>query len=182
MNIYLIGMMASGKSFVGNLLALKLNYNFCDTDKLIENKYHKSIAEIINLNGVEFFRCVEHEMLKVLSSCVDTVIATGGGIVLLSDNVALMKENGLLVYLNVGLDTLKKRLSPEEIIKRPLLKEYSLENLFAERKRIYEDICDISLCCEGLSLVDTCSQLAAMIKKHIENGSFVGNRFLPYIY
>ena len=79
MNIYLIGMMGTGKSTIGELLTEKLDYPFVDLDEKIENSAGKSITEIFENDGEENFRNLESEQLRSYSN---SVIACGGGIIL----------------------------------------------------------------------------------------------------
>lgn len=81
-NIFLIGMMGAGKSTVGKLLAQKINYNFLDTDPLIEQCVGKSIPEIFTNDSENTFRDLEQQVLAQVSAHTRLVVATGGGIVM----------------------------------------------------------------------------------------------------
>ena len=81
MNIYLIGMMGSGKSTIGHMVGDKMQLSFIDLDQEIENLTGKTINEIFKKDGEEFFRKVESDCLRLHSN---TVLACGGGIVLKS--------------------------------------------------------------------------------------------------
>ena len=87
MNIYLIGMMGSGKSTVGNLVAQKMRLQFIDLDIEIENFIGKPIKEIFKKNSEEFFRKIESKCLKRQSK---SIIACGGGIILDDKNLSLI--------------------------------------------------------------------------------------------
>lgn len=137
MNIYLIGMPGSGKTTLGKKLAVALNMPFIDLDQYIEQKQMLFIDEIFAFYGVEKFREVETEALKELIN-QNAVISTGGGIVMEKINKSYM--NGLVIYINTPIETIKKRL--ENSYERPLLKENSLEALYDLRFLKYQGFAD----------------------------------------
>ena len=108
MNIYLIGMMGSGKSTVGKILAEKMELLFIDLDSEIEKTGGKSVSEIFNQDGEDHFRKLESEELKQYS---ESVVACGGGIILDEENRQYINENGVAVLLTASMDELFKRLS-----------------------------------------------------------------------
>ncbi len=138
MRIYLIGMPGSGKTTVGKLLAEKLNYQFIDLDAYIEEKTYTFIDVLISQYGEGTFRAVETECLEEITTD-NVVISTGGGIVTVKANKALMK--GLKVYLDTPLETIKKRL--ENSYQRPLLLKETLESLYDKRFLKYQDFADM---------------------------------------
>jgi shikimate kinase len=131
-DVYLIGMMGSGKSTIGKILAQKLNYRFFDTDVLIEKVAGKPIPEIFATEGEEYFRDLETQVLKEVSSCRSSAIATGGGIIQKQINWSYLRQ-GLIVWLDVDLEILKKRLSEDD--NRPLAGK--LESLLEKRRSLY---------------------------------------------
>ena len=131
-NIYLIGMMGSGKTTVGKLLAQKLNYSFFDTDDCIEKSVQKTIAEIFNTEGETKFRALESQTLNQLSTKEQSVIATGGGIVQRSQNWNCL-DQGLSIWLDAELNLLQQRLTGDRT--RPLGSQ--LESLLATRRPLY---------------------------------------------
>ena len=149
-NIYLIGMMGSGKSTVGKILAKKLNKQFIDLDDQIEKKVGTSIESIFENEGELKFRYYETIELKKISNAV---VACGGGIILLNENLNLMKRNGQIIYLRATIKELENRLIKSK--NRPLLKNRdlseSLEKIFAERKKKYESIAEVSIITDGLT-------------------------------
>ena len=146
-NIYLIGPMAAGKSTVGRLLAKRLNKTFYDTDVEIIECTGVEIALIFELEGEEGFRQRETETLRKLSSLEGAVVATGGGIVLREENVALLQQTGRIVYLQCSVEQQLRRTKYDT--KRPLLQianpRVKLEQLMKERAPIYESIADIKI-------------------------------------
>lgn len=139
-NIFLIGMMGSGKSTVGRLLAKKLSLKFVDLDAGIEVGEGQTIADIFNKNGAARFRQLESEYLENVSQQTGQVIATGGGIILDHNNRQRIKSNGIAILLRCQMKTLSNRL--KNIHDRPLLSKEGttlqmLEKIWAERQEFY---------------------------------------------
>jgi shikimate kinase len=131
-NIYLIGIMGSGKSTVGKLLADKLGYRFFDTDTLIERVAQKSLPDIFATEGEASFRQLESQVLMELSSYTKSAIATGGGIIQEQMNWSYLRY-GLIIWLDVDLETLNQRLAGDNT--RPLASK--LESLLETRRPLY---------------------------------------------
>lgn len=138
MNLILIGFKGSGKSYFGKLLAEKLFLNFIDVDSLIEQEYfcrfgeHLSCRGIFEGEGEGYFRNLESKVIFSLKEVKTSVIATGGGVVLNPQNVNLLKEIGVLVYLELPFDVLQKRGASAACIKGDFAAYYN------ERKKLYE--------------------------------------------
>lgn len=98
-NIVLIGMMASGKTTVGGLLAAALGRPLVDTDALIEEKEGRTIPAIFAADGEGYFRDRERETAQDLARKTGLVIACGGGLPLRPDAMAPLKETGLVFWL-----------------------------------------------------------------------------------
>ena len=145
MRIYLIGFMGSGKSHWGRLLSSKLTLPFFDLDKQIMDEEKKSIAEIFEEKGEEYFRMLEKEALYILTESHESfVMACGGGTPCYFNNIDYMNNNGTTVWLNTRLDVLFNRLLQEKEA-RPLLTDLSDAQLkqfilkkFSERRIYYE--------------------------------------------
>lgn len=133
LNIYLIGMMGSGKTTVGREIARQLNYRFFDTDRTIEAIATKPIAEIFKQEGEPYFRKLETKVLAELSVYTRSVVSTGGGIIQEQMNWSYLQQ-GLVVWLDVELEILKKRLAHDET--RPLADK--LESLLKTRLPLYK--------------------------------------------
>ncbi|XP_062184277.1 shikimate kinase 3, chloroplastic [Phragmites australis] len=119
--VYLVGMMGSGKTTVGKILAEVLGYSFFDSDKLVEKAVGMpSVAEIFQLHSEAFFRDNESGVLRDLSSMHRLVVATGGGAVVRPINWSYMRK-GLTVWLDVPLDALARRIAAVGTASRPLL-------------------------------------------------------------
>ncbi len=142
MRLYLIGMPGCGKSSLGKKLASHLNYEFIDMDEYIEKKACMFIDEIFEAYGEEWFRAFERNVLEEFKEMDNVVIATGGGVIKNKKNKELM--DGKCIYLMVELNEIKKRLESSGIV-RPLLKEKTVEQLFFERKDLYEYFADLKI-------------------------------------
>jgi shikimate kinase len=98
-NLALVGFMGTGKSAVGRLVATELGFAFVDTDELIEERVGRRIADLFAQEGEAAFRRLEGETVVELALRRDTVIATGGGLVVNPDNLASLKSHALVVCL-----------------------------------------------------------------------------------
>jgi shikimate kinase len=137
-NIFLIGMMGIGKTTVGKLLAQELGYRFFDTDVLIERVTQQPINKIFASIGEENFRQIESQVLIEVAACTKSVIATGGGIVLRSQNWGHLRH-GLIIWLDASVELLTARLANDQT--RPLLQKTDLasklNSLLEQRRSLY---------------------------------------------
>ena len=113
MKVVLIGYRTTGKSTVGRILSAKLKIAFWDTDVMVEKSMVMPIKEIVALHGWDFFRAKERETIKYLTQKEDCVIATGGGVVLFRENVDLLKQAGVIIWLNAPLQDIIERLKKD---------------------------------------------------------------------
>lgn len=143
-NIVLIGMSGAGKTTIGRALSYKLKMAFVDMDSYIERKYNRQISEIFDEYGEEYFRKLETEVAKEVSeNYKNTIISTGGGVVLNHENMEYLKSNGTVVYINRTVENILSTLNAE---KRPLLKEnpdklYEMRKIRHQLYTKYADIC-----------------------------------------
>ena len=148
MNIYLIGMMGSGKSTVGKTLSEKMHKPFIDLDSEIEKGTGKNISEIFDIDGEEQFRKMETKQLKQYS---ESIVACGGGIVLNDENREFINENGFTILLTASMEELSHRLSDSG--NRPLLAddntEEALTKLWLERQLHYLNTADFTIETDG---------------------------------
>ena len=143
-NIYLLGFMGCGKSYLGKRLAEHLNWQFLDMDAYLEAKESKTIAQIFVEGGEALFRELEKNYLTATADFEKTVIATGGGCPCFYDNMEWMDVSGRTIYLKTPVPILVERLQAETA-HRPLLAGKTKQELsdfiaakLAERAPIYE--------------------------------------------
>lgn len=143
-NIVLIGLSGCGKSTVGRAIGFRLHMPFVDMDAYIEEKEGITVSEIFEKKGEPFFRTLETSAAKALSETGGKIIATGGGVVLKPENMAYLKKNGLIVFLDRTPEAILKRIN---LAKRPLLAQ-NKDHLFvldAKRRPLYEWYADITV-------------------------------------
>lgn len=150
-NIVLIGMPGSGKSTIGVLLAKIIGYDFIDSDLLIQSREGKKLYEIINENGLEYFDNVENEVNASIN-CKKTVIATGGSVVYGKEAMEHLKKIGTVVYLNVSLSELEKRVVNMATRGISMKEGQTFKDLYIERTVLYKKYCDVEVKCRFKSL------------------------------
>lgn len=158
-NIILVGMMATGKSTVGAILAEELGYELVDLDHVIIETEGRSIAEIFAEDGEEYFRSVETAVLKRMLESENKLISTGGGAVLAPGNTALMLSKGHVIALTATEEEIIARVSGDQ--NRPLLAGNAEERV----RRIMEDRHNAYLFAH--CTVDTTGLTAAEVSQHI---------------
>ncbi|MCC7451854.1 MAG: shikimate kinase [Anaerolineae bacterium] len=118
-NIILCGFMGTGKTTIGQIIAKRLGWPFVDTDQVIEERQGKAIRMIFAEEGEPFFRRLESDLCMELATWRQTVIATGGGIVVNPDNRAALQRAGLVVCLDAPAEEIAARLAG--VTDRPML-------------------------------------------------------------
>ena len=139
--------MGCGKTTIGKLLAEKLSFLFFDTDELIEKRLSMKITEIFERKGENFFREIEHLVLREIVPMEKVIISTGGGIVEKKENRELMKKCGTILYLYLPFTDFKKKI-PSLKNTRPLLQQKSMEEierLYRKREEIYRKLANYSV-------------------------------------
>lgn len=138
--VVMVGMMGAGKTAVGTALARKLSVPFVDSDEQIVAAAQRNIAEIFERDGEPFFRARESEVLARLLRGSPCVLSTGGGAFLSEMNRALVRDQGVSVWLRVDLDLLWQRVRHKTT--RPLLRtanpRATLATLYQARVPYYE--------------------------------------------
>ena len=155
--IILVGMMGAGKTTIGKLLSNKLNYNFIDLDKIIEEKSGVKINTIFEIEGESGFRDRELQALRYSLEKDQVIISTGGGIVTYEKSrTQLIKNNALIIYLRANLQTLCNRLKNDN--SRPILnvadKEQVIERVLEEREPYYYDLADMDVDTSHMKSID----------------------------
>ena len=138
-NIFLIGMMGSGKTQTGPYLARMINYAFVDTVDVIEKAAKKSITAIFEKDGETGFRDLEKQVLKEISQHHSLVIATGGGLVTLPENWGILHQ-GIVIWLDLDLNRSIQRIERDDKERPLLIKEdlaHTYSQIYESRKSIY---------------------------------------------
>ncbi|MDE6411104.1 MAG: shikimate kinase [Clostridia bacterium] len=163
-NVVLIGMPSSGKSAVGIRLAQLFGYGFIDSDLVIQGIEGKRLSKLIEEHGAEGFLKIEERVNCGLdvSRCV---IATGGSAVYSDPAMKFFKQNAKIVYLKISAETVKNRipdLVSRGVVMRGTLN--SVDDLYRERIPLYEKYADITVECDSLTLDETASRCAALVR------------------
>ncbi|GAA0879057.1 shikimate kinase [Algoriphagus jejuensis] len=145
LKVVLVGLPGSGKSTFGRQLALELNFPFLDLDQQLEEKFQMKIPEIFSRHGEGKFREWETETLtELLQRDSSFVLATGGGAPCFNDNMDLINESSISVYLDVPLESISNRLRVSKVQNRPMFHgldqgeiTLKLKSLWAERNYYY---------------------------------------------
>jgi len=165
MNVVLIGYRATGKSTVGKILSAKLKITFWDTDAMVEKSMAMQIKEIVALHGWDFFRAKEKETIKYVTQKEDGVVATGGGVVLDQENVNLLKQAGMIVWINAPIQDIVERLK-KDAQRAAIRPQFTSANvaqetvdMMKERLPLYEAAADY--------IVDTADKNAKQVAEEI---------------
>lgn len=168
-HIYLTGFMGSGKSTIGKQLANDLNRQFIDTDQLIEQQSSRSIPEIFEQFGEQYFRRLETELIKTVSAKKPAIISLGGGAFIQSQNRDIIRNSGLTIYLQWTVETLFDRL--KNCSDRPLLVHIEPDNRFfhindmlLQRERFYNQA-DVIINCDRFKNI---TEIVSLIKMKIK--------------
>jgi shikimate kinase len=158
MKIFLVGLMGCGKSYYAKLLSSKLKIGGYDLDFLIESNEEKTISEIFEEDGEEYFRKKEAEILRWFAEKKDFVAATGGGTPCFHNNMQWMNDQGITIWINEPVDVLVDRLKTEKD-HRPLISgltdsklKFFLKNQFKIRMEFYNKA---SIIISSISTSDT---------------------------
>ena len=159
-NIILIGMPGCGKSVVGKAIARRLDRPFHDADEAFTATYGKTPAQVIESEGEDKFRAMEHDVLCELGKKSGAVIACGGGAVTREINYAPLHQNGVIVYLRRALSRLSSK-------GRPLSQKSSPEALYEARRASYERFADLTM--DSTEIVEnTAEEIIAAYAKYWE--------------
>ena len=146
--VFLTGLMGSGKTTVGQMLAQRLGWQWIDLDHAIERRAGKKVAQIFSEQGEQVFRQMESQELAFQAKITQHVVSCGGGVVLAEKNRLLLKRN-VTLYLAVSPELLAKRLKGIETKKRPLMRGRTplkaLQRLQRERAHFYRSSATIVL-------------------------------------
>lgn len=165
-NIFLVGLMAVGKSTVGRQLAEALDRPFFDSDQEIEKRAGAEIAWIFDVEGEAGFRDREEQIIDDLSQMEGIVMATGGGAVLRESNRQNLAARGIVFHLDSSLEKLYARTHKDK--KRPLLQSADprkvLKDLKAKRAPLYQEIEDFRISTDR----QNASAVVLQIMRHLD--------------
>ena len=167
MNIVFIGMPGSGKSCMGRIVSRKFKMKIIDGDKLIEKNVGKPLQEIIDENGLEYFKRLEEQTL--LSIEEDNVIISPGGSAVYYESVMnRFKENSVIVYLYISPRTLKERLG--DFSKRGVVLDEgkNLDDLYREREPLLRKYADIIVSCDGRAYSKYQAELLSKLERRFK--------------
>ena len=161
-SISLIGMAGAGKSSVGVKLAKHLKFDFVDSDLIIEKKYGKSLRDILSQNGNKKFKEIEEgALLSVEFNQI--VLATGGSAVFCDTAMEHIKENSIVIYLEVPYEDISARISnfsERGLLKRP---DQTIQEAYKEREGLYQNCADYIV--QNKGEIDSClNKIFSLIK------------------
>ena len=170
--IVLIGFMGAGKSSVGRTLARITGRPRFDTDEMIATRFGLTISQIFEKRGEERFRDAESGALEELSTALEAIIVTGGGIVLRQANTKRLRELGSVVFLSADEETLFGRISRRPT--RPLLQttdpRATMKELLATRLPLYRAAADVEVDTSGLTHDEVARRILKRIEEHEGSG------------
>ena len=161
-NIYLTGFMGCGKSTIGFSLSKLTGKKFIDLDKFIVAETGRSIEEIFETDGEEFFRRIETDALSKIAEMKNLVVALGGGTVLTEQNAEICRKTGKTVFLQLSFETSYERIKSSG---RPLVVNHTKEELrgiFEQRLPLYTKHSSVHIDADNSPFI-----LAKEIKKRI---------------
>lgn len=157
-NIVLIGMPGSGKSTVGVLLAKSLGYSFVDTDLIISRMAKKPLQKILDEDGLDCFLALEEKAGSDII-CENTVIATGGSMVVSEKAMKNLGKNGKIIYIDVPIQEIKRRVT--NITTRGIVfeKGETLDDVYNDRTPLYKKYADITVSFKKGSIENTVEKI-----------------------
>ncbi|TGN40189.1 shikimate kinase [Marinobacter confluentis] len=164
-NIVLIGMPGCGKSTVGVLLAKRLGLGFTDTDLLIQQQVGRTLQTIVDDEGYQALRRVEGQVLLGLA-VHGHVISTGGSAVYSEAAMAHLAENGVVVFLDIPLEEVKRRIGDHSLRGISRHPEQSLEDLFQERLQLYRRYGQLVIRADLPTPDQVCDAVVAELVRH----------------
>jgi shikimate kinase len=166
MNVVLIGCRGTGKSTAGKIVAARLGRILVSTDVEIVKLVGQSIPEIVKHNGWEYFRDLEAKVCQEFAGRTGLVIDTGGGVILRSRNVEILKETGTLFWLTALVSTITERIGQDS--QRPSLtgdKSFldEIQDVLRERTPKYQAAADYVIETDGRSATQVADEILARL-------------------
>ena len=177
MNLYLIGYRCTGKTSVGLLVSAAIGWVFVDMDHELEAQEGRGVQQIVVDKGWAYFRRREGNLLQRLSRGSKQVIATGGGVVTASGNIALMHGSGKVVWLHASPSTIANRMAADKNTEgqRPPLRGRDsiaeVEEILEERLPLYQKAMQFRVDTDGLSPQEVAERVLDWLAKELQAGS-----------
>lgn len=177
MNLYLVGYRCTGKTSVGRLLAKAMAWTFVDMDHELVTEAGMPIEEMVDSRGWKYFREREGKLLQRLSQVKKQVISTGGGVVTVPENIAIMRDSGKIVWLHASPDTIAARMEADRTTagQRPPLhgndSVVEIEEVLAERLPLYDEAMHLQVETDDLSLKEVSESILRWFENQLEAGS-----------
>jgi len=166
LNFVFIGMPMSGKSFFSKVVSKKYGKEVVDIDKVIMMDEDTSIESIFRLKGEEYFRLLETKTIEKISKLHNLAVSTGGGTILNEKNIDYLKQNGIIIFLDVPFSLLKT-FNPKN---RPLLRDKSnLNKLYQDRYPLYKKYSDITVIKNSYDEIETLSRIEEKINEYFNS-------------
>ena len=165
-NIVLLGMMGSGKSTIGGLIAKKLNVKLIDVDRKIETTQNQKISQIFEDKGETYFRELEFNVTIQSLNNDNKIISIGGGAFMNKELRKIIRQKSSTFWLHWSADTLIKRIKNND--KRPVVKNMKyadIKKLISERNKIY-NFSDYKIICENLKKAEIVEKIIKICKKN----------------
>jgi len=160
-NVYLVGMPGCGKTTIGNIIAQNVGRTLIDADEYIVKREGRTIPEIFE-EGEAAFRSAETEALRKLSEMDNLLVATGGGVVTVEENIGIMKNSGKVIFIDASPEFIMDNSSLEG---RPLLKDKTkIYDLYNARIALYRKSADYTVSNDGI-LSEACKKAEEIIRK-----------------
>jgi shikimate kinase len=178
MNLFLIGYRCTGKTIIGKSIAATIDWSFVDSDTQVIKNCGKSIKDIVDTESWAAFRRMERSTIKQICTKDRQVVATGGGVVLDSDNVKAMKASGTIIWLCASARTIKRRMLNDEntLTLRPALTHKGLVEEIAEvlleRNSYYKSAGDFSIHTDGMKITEIAQAIIQRLKDSNRNNLF----------
>lgn len=157
-NVSLIGMPGAGKSTIGVLLAKRLGLNFVDTDLLIQVREGEALQDTVDRLGFEAFCALEQSVLLEMD-IARHLIATGGSAIYGERGMARLKSAGPVVFLDVPLPVLKRRVQAQPDRGIAFGPGQTLDDVYRERRPLYQHYADLVVACDALSPEAICAEV-----------------------
>ena len=169
-NIVLIGMRGCGKTTVARILSKKTGKKYLELNELLVEKVGMKISDIVSKYGWLYFRDQEAAIVKEAAQEQNKIISTGGGVILLLENITALKQNGIFVYLQCSVDMLLQRVGVDP--NRPALTDKGTQreemaDLLTQREDLYKQYADIIIKADDSDADEQAAQILGMIGKDV---------------